>query len=957
MLSFKRSTYGVKVNHLPHNITEEQVSFHFERYGSIASVFVKDGDNECYAFVNFYSDSCAQTAAREMNGAVVDGKHINCRVQPQGGRSSSIGEYAVKVTGLPKHTTSDTLSELFSFGDSDVIQSVRVNTCPSELFNYAYVNYFSRHDAVKAVNRLDKSLVDGSQIRVHMHPSTPQHHSPEPNYRSLIPAQSVPRSAETLPNVQAHASSYGRRHSATPQYMLPPIHHHHPTMQRHFSQPSLPASTPTQHIRGTQTSTVKVSIYGNLSPDDLEEVFSQFGEIRERPIVRHGEPKYCYINFSSPEAATSSLCLSKTTVMGVRVEVKVSMKQRSIVHQESKEIPCASLVASILWINHRDELERLKKEHQVSLKPSPNCIKMWGQTEQIKAVEECLQLLIKRLKEAIVVEKCELPCHSVPLFEQESTIKEVKKIEASQGVEFCILKSSLHTLFALESFCKEVKECFTPPKPTQVRNSDAIPMRSDLASFLKVKALKSSSPEAEPTWLWENDSGTGFESYTPTVSSQLSQDYTANPTGSTLLQIGKYVYKIDFSQMTQTNTTSNRSRNIMKAASSTVCVQWFYRDDMKVYVPYTAEQSAEIEQMFQSKTSRNLDIKGNTYTFDFSAMTQCNVVSRNSRKIERRLKVSQEKCIPIEECVITLQVSGLPDSLDPAIEELESMVAKATIEKECQLYEDSSDEFQVRLIKNMTKYFVTAELVGKSLKLKGMPRYVERVALLAEQEKISDREQRLQEGGEVECQLPTSWDPQPSNLLLAGVKRSSEEWNNEVSNIRKTLPGATIVKLERIQNKWLWERYSFAKKRMSKTNKDHVNEKHLFHGTRTTPPEKVFNSEKGLDFRFSNAGLWGTGSYFAVNASYSDAYAYQTMHGVNVIKQMFICKVLTGESYVAEAKDNSLRQPPLKPVTSQGSFAEERYDSVKGYTNGSYVYVVYDHEKVYPAYLVTYSHR
>lgn len=888
-VSVKRSTYGIKVNHLPHNITEEQVSLYFKCYGSIASVFVKDGDNECYAFVNFHSESCAQTAAREMNGALVGGKHVNCRAQTQGGRSSS-----------------------------------------------------------RAVNRLDKSLVDGSRIMVSMHPSTPLHaspNSPEPNYRSLIPAQPILRSVKTS-NIEAHALSYGRRYSATPQYVQPP----RPAMQRHFSQPSLPVSNPTQHIESTQMCTVKVSIYGDLSPDDLEEVFSQFGEIQEKPIVRPGKPNYCYINFSSPQAATSSLSLSNTTVKGVRVEVKVSRKQRSITHRESKEVPCASLVATILWIKHRDELERLKEQHQVSLKPSSDCIKMWGQTEQINAVEECLQLLIKKLKEDIEVKNCELPCHSVPLFEQDLAIEEVKKIEASQGVEFCILKQTIP--FALASFCEKVKECFTP-KPTQVRNSDAIPMRSDLASFLEVKALKEDSSEAEPTWLWENDSGTEFESYTPTVSSQLSQDYTANPTGSTLLQIGQHAYKIDFSKMTQTNIISNRSRNIMQSASSTVCVQWLYKDDMKVYVPYTAEQSAEIEQMFQSETSRHLDIKGNTYTFDFSAMTQCNIVSRNSRKIKRRLKVN-EKCIPSEECVITLQVSGLPASLGPAIEELESMVARATIEKQCRLYKDSSDEFQVRLIKDMTKYFVTAELVDKSLKLKGMPRYVERVALLAEQEKILDREQHLQGEGEMEYKLPSGWDPQPSNLLLAGVKGSSKEWNNEFSNIKKTLPGAIIVKLERIQNKWLWERYSFAKKRMSKTNNDHVNEKHLFHGTRTTPPEKVFNSEKGFDFRYSKAGLWGMGSYFAVNASYSDAYAYQTMmHGVNV-KQMFICKVLTGESYVARAKDESLRQPPLKLATSRGSFAEERYDSVKGYTNGSDVYVVYDHEKVYPAYLVTY---
>ena len=36
-------------------------------------------------------------------------------------------------------------------------------------------------------------------------------------------------------------------------------------------------------------------------------------------------------------------------------------------------------------------------------------------------------------------------------------------------------------------------------------------------------------------------------------------------------------------------------------------------------------------------------------------------------------------------------------------------------------------------------------------------------------------------------------------------------------------------------------------------------------------------------------------------------------------------------------------------------FADERYDSVHGKSRGSDIYVVYDHDKAYPAYLITYS--
>jgi len=49
----------------------------------------------------------------------------------------------------------------------------------------------------------------------------------------------------------------------------------------------------------------------------------------------------------------------------------------------------------------------------------------------------------------------------------------------------------------------------------------------------------------------------------------------------------------------------------------------------------------------------------------------------------------------------------------------------------------------------------------------------------------------------------------------------------------------------------------------------------LWHGTRTTDPRIISGSEEGFDMRFANAGMWGTGNYFAVNASYSNnGYAF-----------------------------------------------------------------------------------
>ena len=66
-----------------------------------------------------------------------------------------------------------------------------------------------------------------------------------------------------------------------------------------------------------------------------------------------------------------------------------------------------------------------------------------------------------------------------------------------------------------------------------------------------------------------------------------------------------------------------------------------------------------------------------------------------------------------------------------------------------------------------------------------------------------------------------------------------------------------------------------------------------FHGTRGNDPKLIYEGENGFDMRYSNQGMWGQANYFAVNASYSDNYAYQTPDGY---KEMFLVKVLTGDS-------------------------------------------------------------
>ena len=91
--------------------------------------------------------------------------------------------------------------------------------------------------------------------------------------------------------------------------------------------------------------------------------------------------------------------------------------------------------------------------------------------------------------------------------------------------------------------------------------------------------------------------------------------------------------------------------------------------------------------------------------------------------------------------------------------------------------------------------------------------------------------------------------------------------------------------------------------------------------------------------------MWGKAIYFAIQALYSaNSYAYQKYDQ----KQIFMGEVLIGE-YKTLPQDSSLIKPPKKPNST------EEYDSVRGFTNKTDVYMVYANQKCYPRYLITFK--
>ena len=384
-------------------------------------------------------------------------------------------------------------------------------------------------------------------------------------------------------------------------------------------------------------------------------------------------------------------------------------------------------------------------------------------------------------------------------------------------------------------------------------------------------------------------------------------------------------------------------------------VEWYYQDEDGQFTPYTPQDSGAIQSMYESKVPAILTINNNSYKFDFGSMSQINVKTNRKRPIKQQILSEATESSHLApnskggDTMITLLLRGLKENLPSAKSRIHSILESAYTAKSITL--PPGDQHQ--LVKNLEEiakqYQVTTSISGgrREFKVKGLSTAVLK-AVTALQEEII----RCQAFSE-EANFPPEWQPQTETTQLFPLIQWTQEWNRVADMFQKTMPRARIAAIKRIQNKWLWERYVQHRKRLHLKNSGQVNEKELFHGTRTNDPKLIYEGEVGFDMRYSDKGMWGMANYFAVNANYSDSYA----HVKAWMKEIFLVKVLTGDSYTC-APNRTLRVPPPKPSGMAGGglkLEQLKYDSVTGTTNGSQVFMTYDNEKAYPAYLITYQ--
>ncbi|CAH8475125.1 unnamed protein product [Heterobilharzia americana] len=162
-----------------------------------------------------------------------------------------------------------------------------------------------------------------------------------------------------------------------------------------------------------------------------------------------------------------------------------------------------------------------------------------------------------------------------------------------------------------------------------------------------------------------------------------------------------------------------------------------------------------------------------------------------------------------------------------------------------------------------------------------------------------------------------------------------------------------ILKVARIRNKRLWDRYLHRCAEIAEDNSGHYNERLLFHGS----PFLQSIVMKGFDERYAYiGGMFGAGIYFAENSSKSNQYVYGIGGGAGCPahksrscyicpRQLLLCRVALGRSFIQFNAMKVAHAPPGhhsivgRPSAGGLNFAE---------------YVIYRGEQAYPEYLITY---
>ncbi|XP_005987360.1 protein mono-ADP-ribosyltransferase TIPARP [Latimeria chalumnae] len=189
------------------------------------------------------------------------------------------------------------------------------------------------------------------------------------------------------------------------------------------------------------------------------------------------------------------------------------------------------------------------------------------------------------------------------------------------------------------------------------------------------------------------------------------------------------------------------------------------------------------------------------------------------------------------------------------------------------------------------------------------------------------------------------------DFVQVPVSKDEKSYRTVYNIFHKTVPETKfrILKIQRVQNPFLWEKYKRKKEYMSRkmTEMDKIlNERHLFHGTSQDVVDGICKHNFDPRVCGKHATMFGQGSYFAKKASYSHNFSRKSSKGIH---HMFLAKVLTGKY---TAGNPTMRRPP--PLNSS-DLCSDLFDSCVDNCFDPQIFVIFNDDQCYPYFIIQYE--
>ena len=943
----KDSPRTIKVSGLPSNYTEMQLEEVCSKFGGIDSIRICQG-KPVYAYITFSEGESANTAVCKVNNSILEGRSISAFLLPSNKSSSfhnvpsQAGKTATKEVNT-KRSLFQPLSEGLTIRRKGIRNDSRQT--PSCKDNNTDFSFLLPQTSGFSLDHIEGTPVTHGGIHRTLPVHVKRQHS-DSSTDSLPDYQDDP-SEDNLPSKYRKSEKItDRKPVFDKRKKLGTCSNKLVQSPQKLSSGKLSVSVDSSSKRAGQkhlfdrlaietispSSQKQKLLSSSITPMQPQEISTQLSKLvgDERQLPKCISDQYKRLN----ETKAAGELFPRKSFLVPDIENpndRNKNRQKCSISSSSKPLPVEirkvaklqlrdPLVGQLLVKNNRHSVfvaNLQKKEHvTINVSEMGQHLVISGEKTRIERASKELQKRVHEFTAKIRTRSYAMDVMYAPLFSENSDFTtKISELAQTHGVEFFvtqIMPGHTRSEIQIEQIVQELK---------------------DYKSLLTISRLLSKGLVFYP-YQWYIQDKNSMWHLIPDENNKIFNDNLLNSCNTFECEDNNVMFKISLHDMIATNPCTGYRHPLKTSFTRTAWYQ--YQDDHFGFVPCTDEDSRQIEQCFQT---RNPKIESSECYYNFQSMLMIDLSNKSITGIKRDPMPSCNELNP----TVSVVIKGLESDLKSAEEAFDDLLqTKRMIEIFPNTVFISCPSILQAVIR---KYCVQAFHKNDSIEVHGVEKYTSIVILEAIKSASIGSKLDLSMDSTTAFTTPLEWEMPSKNTELKLVRCGSDEWNKINSLWHKTMR-QKIIKVERVQNIWLWRQYALRKERMiAKNGEKYENEKRLFHGTKHTNPLDIYNSEKGFDFRFSRPGMWGHGSYFAENANYSAKhYGFEIENGS---KQLFLAKVLVG-NFITLQSDRSLRMPPLKPGSS------ERYDSVNGFTNGSNVYVVYEHDKAYPDYLITY---